>query len=100
MRCCCDTGCRQRLEDWGGLFEKGLRIIGKGNLIYEGQQRTVLERALRLKLRSFITGDVLFDEPLSPYTSFGVGGKADALIFPETTGELSRTMQFLSEEGV
>ena len=60
----------------------------------------MLERELRARLKEFITGDVLCDEPLSRHTSLGVGGKADVIVFPESGKELSRTLQFLSEEGL
>jgi UDP-N-acetylmuramate dehydrogenase len=60
----------------------------------------MLDDAFREKLRAAVSGAVLFDEPLSLYTSFGVGGKADAVIFPKNREELSRAVACLGEESV
>jgi len=45
-------------------------------------------------------GEVLFDEPLAPYTSMGVGGKADALAFPAGEEELRQAVALCRERGV
>ncbi|NPU83286.1 MAG: UDP-N-acetylmuramate dehydrogenase [Syntrophaceae bacterium] len=45
-------------------------------------------------------GEVLFDEPLAPYTSMGVGGKAEALAFPSGEDALGRTVSLCRERGV
>ena len=37
---------------------------------------------LRQKLRDMVPGKVLFDEPMSRHTSIGVGGIADAVLWP------------------
>src|SRR3972149_12246953 len=53
----------------------------------------------RKKLQEILSEDVLFDEPLSRHTSLGVGGKADAVVFPRTGEELTKTLSCLKKEG-
>jgi UDP-N-acetylmuramate dehydrogenase len=55
---------------------------------------------VRGMLREVVSGDVLFDEPLCHYTSFGVGGKADAVVFPADKEELSKTITCLAEKAI
>ncbi|HOD35147.1 MAG TPA: UDP-N-acetylmuramate dehydrogenase [Syntrophales bacterium] len=43
---------------------------------------------------------VLFDEPMAHHTSIGVGGKADALIFPEQAEALRKIIACLKEFGI
>jgi UDP-N-acetylmuramate dehydrogenase len=45
-------------------------------------------------------GKVLFDEPLDRYTSMGVGGRADIMVFPESAAEIAKTVIFFREHGV
>jgi UDP-N-acetylmuramate dehydrogenase len=45
-------------------------------------------------------GRVLFDEYLDRYTSMGVGGRADILIFPENTEEIRITTAYLRERNI
>jgi UDP-N-acetylmuramate dehydrogenase len=47
-----------------------------------------------------VAGEVLFDEPLSRYTSFGVGGPADAVVFPHNKEELKNTITQLVRQGL
>ena len=54
-----------------------------------------MDTTLREKLRNMVSGKVLFDEPMSRYTSIGVGGIADAVVWPERSEELSRIIHFL-----
>jgi UDP-N-acetylmuramate dehydrogenase len=63
-------------------------------------KQIMLNDALREKLQAAVSGAVIFDEPLSRYTSFGVGGKADAIIFPKKKEELTRALAFLEEKAV
>ena len=55
----------------------------------------LMDATLRQKLRDMVSGKVLFDEPMSRHTSIGVGGIADAVIWPERSEELSRIINFL-----
>jgi UDP-N-acetylmuramate dehydrogenase len=54
-----------------------------------------MDATLRQKLRDMVSGKLLFDEPMSGYTSIGVGGIADAVVWPERSEELSRIIHFL-----
>jgi UDP-N-acetylmuramate dehydrogenase len=55
---------------------------------------------LKEKLKELVTGEVFFDEPMSRHTSIGVGGKADALLFPQKREELARVIACLRQAGV
>jgi UDP-N-acetylmuramate dehydrogenase len=54
----------------------------------------------RRKLRELATGKVLFDECMDRHTSIGVGGRADAVAFPESAAELGRLVALLRAEGI
>ena len=60
----------------------------------------ITDRQFRDRIGSMITGKVLFDEPMSAHTSMGVGGKTDALIFPNTVGELEKLVSFFLREEI
>jgi UDP-N-acetylmuramate dehydrogenase len=49
----------------------------------------------RKELRQNVTGEIRFDEPAEKYTSMGVGGRIDALIFPNDLRELMETVGIL-----
>jgi len=54
----------------------------------------------RKRLTEITTGKVLFDECMDRHTSIGVGGRADALVFPESAAELGRLVAFLRTAGI
>ena len=54
----------------------------------------------RKKLTEIAAGKVLFDECMDRHTSIGVGGPADALVFPESAAEAGRLVSLLRAEGV
>lgn len=54
-----------------------------------------MDTTLRQKLKDMVSGKVLFDEPMSRHTSIGVGGLADAVVWPERSEELSGIIHFL-----
>ncbi len=60
----------------------------------------IANRQFRDKIGGMIAGRVLFDEPMSLHTSMGIGGRADALIFPATDGELKDIVSFFFTQGV
>jgi UDP-N-acetylmuramate dehydrogenase len=60
-----------------------------------GKDKLLMDATLRQKLRDMVSGNVLFAEPMSRYTSIGVGGIADAIVWPERSEELSRIIHFL-----
>lgn len=53
------------------------------------------DEAFRGELRQKMAGRILFDEPAGRHTSIGVGGRIDALLFPEDEGELQEVVGFL-----
>ena len=57
----------------------------------------LMDATLCQKLRDMVSGKVLFDEPMSRHTSIGVGGNADAVVWPERSGEMSRIVHFLRQ---
>lgn len=44
-------------------------------------------------------GQVLLNEPLAPYTTWKIGGPADALVIPETKEQLAEAVRILSRTG-
>jgi len=60
----------------------------------------IADKQLRNEIVSTVTGRVLFDEPMSMHTSMGVGGRADALIVPDTVSELKDLVTLLHKEDV
>jgi UDP-N-acetylmuramate dehydrogenase len=55
----------------------------------------LMDTTLRQKLKDMVSGKIMFDEPMSRHTSIGVGGIADAVVWPERSEELSRIIHFL-----
>jgi len=51
-------------------------------------------------LKELVSGEVLFDEPMNRHTSIGVGGKADALLFPKKREELGQIIARLRQDGI
>ena len=56
--------------------------------------RSLLEAGDRDELRAVLAERVRFDEPLAPYTSWKIGGPADALATVQNQSELARIMRF------
>ncbi|MBI4632941.1 MAG: UDP-N-acetylmuramate dehydrogenase [Deltaproteobacteria bacterium] len=56
-----------------------------------------VKRTLRKLLPA---GKVVFDESLDRYTSMGVGGRTDIMIFPENTEEVIKTVAYLREREI
>lgn len=52
------------------------------------------------ELKSLIRGRVSFDVPMAKYTSLGVGGRADALAFPQDEEEVRDILQFAKEKAI
>ena len=59
-----------------------------------------MNEALRQELERLMGGGALFDEPLSRHTSMGVGGCADALVFPGNREQLRDLISLLKREGI
>ena len=47
-----------------------------------------------------LTSTPLFDEPLSKHTTFGIGGPATCLVFPNDEKELSNILKFTKKENI
>jgi UDP-N-acetylmuramate dehydrogenase len=56
-----------------------------------------MDQAFKEKMTAMTAGPVLFDEPLDGYTSLRVGGKADALLFPQSEEELASLVRLFKE---
>ena len=54
----------------------------------------------RRELQQRLSGEIHFDEPADRYTSLGVGGSIDALVFPENATELADAVAFLQRTGI
>jgi UDP-N-acetylmuramate dehydrogenase len=59
-----------------------------------------MNETFRQELERLMGGDILFDEPLSRHTSIGVGGCADALVFPGNREQLHDLLSFLRREEI
>ena len=55
------------------------------------------DETFRGELRQRMAGRILFDEPAGRHTSIGIGGRIDALLFPENEPELAQVVAFLRE---
>lgn len=55
------------------------------------------DERFRQSLRDMVAGKVLFDEPTKGHTSIGVGGVADALVFPHSRDELRKIISCLRD---
>ena len=52
------------------------------------------------ELKSLVKGKISFDAPMAKYTSLGVGGRADALVFPQDEEDLREILQFAKERAI
>lgn len=52
------------------------------------------------ELKSLLKGKISFDAPMAKYTSLGVGGRADALVFPQDEEDLREILQFAKERAI
>jgi UDP-N-acetylmuramate dehydrogenase len=57
-------------------------------------------RIERGKLEKQIRGRVLYGEPLSKYTSFQIGGPADAMVFPQGLEDVKSVIHLCRGEGI
>jgi len=60
----------------------------------------VKQGTIREVLKDLHVGDVFWDEPLDRHTSMGVGGAADALVYPKDLDSLRRIVSVLSDRGI
>jgi len=55
---------------------------------------------LKERLEQQIKGRIVYGEPLGKYTSFGIGGPADIMVFPEGEADVRAALRLCREEGV
>ena len=55
---------------------------------------------LKERLEQQIKGRIVYGEPLDKYTSFGIGGPADIMVFPEGEADVRAALRLCREEGV
>jgi UDP-N-acetylmuramate dehydrogenase len=60
----------------------------------------MMDRASQNKLKAMTAGPVLYNEPLDRYTSLKVGGRADAMVFPQNAIELRELILFFKQNGL
>jgi len=65
-----------------------------------GAAGMIADSPITARLSAIAVGKVLFDEPMLSHTSMGVGGRADALVFPDTDEDLRNLVTFLRKEGI
>lgn len=51
-------------------------------------------------IRKMLTSVMTFDEPLAKHTTFGIGGPADCMVFPETREELSKLLKYACQKKI
>ena len=51
-------------------------------------------------IRKMLTSVMTFDEPLAKHTTFGIGGPADCMVFPETREELSKLLKYANQKKI
>ena len=51
-------------------------------------------------IRKMLTSVMIFDEPLAKHTTFGIGGPADCMVFPETREELSKLLKYAYQKKI
>jgi UDP-N-acetylmuramate dehydrogenase len=61
---------------------------------------TAAPEGLKNRLKKFWPGKIDWDVPLAPYTTFKVGGPAQALVVPESTAEVAILVKGCREEGI
>jgi UDP-N-acetylmuramate dehydrogenase len=54
----------------------------------------------RERLAKQLQGRVVYGEPLGKYTSFGIGGPADIMVFPEGAADVRAVLRLCREEGI
>ena len=48
------------------------------------------------KIRNMLTSHLIFDEPLAKYTTFGIGGPARCMVYPDNQNELKGFIKHLT----
>lgn len=83
--------------------------LGAGNIVLAGEELVrmleekktkEMEEQLRDRLSTLTVNPIKWDCSLAPYTSFGIGGPATALITVESVAEIERLLQFFAENNL
>ena len=59
-----------------------------------------MKKEMKDKLTSLVANPISWDCSLAPYTSFGIGGNASALITVESVEELSRLLKCFAQHNL
>jgi UDP-N-acetylmuramate dehydrogenase len=59
-----------------------------------------LNQKQKKDIRKMLTSIMTFDEPLAKHTTFGIGGPADCMVFPETREELSKLLKYAYQKKI
>ena len=46
------------------------------------------------EIRNMLSSNIIFDEPLANHTTFGIGGPAQCVVYPEDQNELSTLLKY------
>ena len=49
-------------------------------------------------IRNMLASIMTFDEPMADHTTFGIGGSASCLVYPDNRKELSELLQYANKE--
>ncbi len=65
--------------------------------ILKDEEKLISEKQVK-ELRRVVKGNILLNQPMQEYTSLGIGGPADVIVFPEDTDDVTRTIKYLNGE--
>ena len=52
------------------------------------------------EIRNMLSSYIIFDEPLAKYTTFGIGGPAKCMVYPENLNELSNILKYAHKKKI
>ncbi len=52
------------------------------------------------EIRNMLSSKIIFDEPMAKYTTFGIGGPAQCLVYPDNQNELSTLLKYSYENKI
>jgi len=59
-----------------------------------------LNQKQKKEIGTMMSSYILFDEPLAKYTTFGIGGPAGCLVYPDNPNELSQLLRYAHENKI
>lgn len=60
----------------------------------------MLSEQVKSMFTNFVSGNILFNEPMRNHTSFGIGGPADALITPNSENDIKHVLKIYSQNNI